>query len=29
MRESGERKKRDMAASIGDYGYDVEQNINE
>lgn len=29
MREGGERKKRDIDASIGDYGDDVEQNINE
>lgn len=29
MREGGERKERDIAASIGDYGHDVEQNIDE
>lgn len=29
MREGGKRKERDIDASIGDYGDDVEQNIDE
>lgn len=29
MREGGEGKERDIATSIGDYGNNVEQNIDE